>query len=456
MSDLEGFGPAISAWVVRHEIERRCEGAEVKLFAPLGHLHPVRADGGEPAEPLGTWTPARTAELAAALDCVVVTGSVVLDDDQLAALYGLKPDDVRARGLSRFLVEGLGPKLEARCPVVWQSVGLADDDDADVSVRLGAALSSRALVTVRDEQSRRRLVAAGLERDVTVLADPILLLPRLLAESVLAKRLAYVRLMGWYPAEGPVMVIQAGEQLTASVGELAGLVGDVAVVVVELGPDERGDEVAAELGAALGRDVFRMPAVASAEDIATALGAAQAGFVGISTHAAAAAKAYGRPAVVLGPAGAAPGSLADAYRAAEAAADEGRELTGLTGELDRHFDRVVEIGTDAARRRPAGAVADDGPPRSMEAMRRALADRAERAAAERATFADRVVDLEAVIARLEVEAGHLKHWGDAQAEARAAAEGEVAALRATRTFRWTYAARGFYSRLLGRDRLGPR
>lgn len=446
--------------MARHEIQRRCENAEVRAFAPLGHRHPVRSDGGEPAEPLGTWSPTRAAELAGLTDCVVVTGELILNDEGLGARYGMTPGEARARGLSRFFVEALGAELEMECPVVWQSVGLTDDDDPEVSARLRTALARRTLVTVRDERSRRRLERAGVERDVVVLPDPILLVARWLPESVLSKRLAYLRLMGWYPAEGPVLVIEASAQLRPAIANVASAIGDVegpvTVVVAELTPYDGTGGLADELAAALGCDVFRMPAIAGSDDIAAALGAAQAGFIGTSTLGATTAKAYGRPVVVLDAADVAQGSLADGYRAARAAADGGKELAELTSALDRQFDRVVEISTGAARRRPPGPVAGDGSPTQIEAMRRALAHRAERAAAERATFADRVVDLEAVVARLEVEAGHLEHWGNSQAEARAAAEGELAALRATRTFRWTYAARDLYRRLRGGNRLGPR
>ena len=68
--DVEDFGQAVYAQVVRAELARRLPAAGIKVFVPDGPARPTRADRGEPAE---AWSPARAAEL----DLVVVGGDAV-------------------------------------------------------------------------------------------------------------------------------------------------------------------------------------------------------------------------------------------------------------------------------------------------------------------------------------------------------------------------------------------
>jgi len=49
---------------------------------------------------------------------------------------------------------------------------------------------------------------AGVGGRVDVTAHPAVLLPRLLPREVLDKRLEYLRLMGWFPREGPALVTE--------------------------------------------------------------------------------------------------------------------------------------------------------------------------------------------------------------------------------------------------------
>jgi hypothetical protein len=439
--DVERFGPALSARVAREEILRRQPDAVVRTLAPQGHVHPVRADGGEPAEPLGPWGPAGATELAKALDCLIIAGELVFDAEALAALYREGTDVASHAAAVDLQLDGLGPALEAGCPVLWQAVAVPAGIGTDGAQRLRDTLSRLPLVSVRDDLSRRRLEELGVEHDIDVVADPLLVVTRLLTPDVLEKRLTYLRLMGWYPVTGAPLVVHGGKELLPTVPELAdalsGVVqtgGITSVVLAELGPNE-GD-VADALSQAVGVPAFRLPAEVSAEDVVAAVAAA-AGLIGTSHHASTVAIAYGRPTVLLQPGEY--GNLGAAYAQASRRSGSSSELAALVQALDGQFDRIAGI---------VGGARAGGNVRRMEeellSLRRAHEMQGATFGGERSYYADRIIELESDVERLTVERGHLRHWGEAESRGRLHAEQELGALYGTRTFRWTAAVRGAY------------
>ncbi len=163
--DADDFDAALTLRVVRRELRDRLADAEVRVFAPFGWERPSHLDAGEPAEPLGPFSEARSAELAEQLDLMVVVPTD-LDAAELARRYGADPADV-------------GPRSS------WLTLETLD----------GAAFEA-----VRDEPHVGHLV------------------DRLLLTGVLEKRLRYLRLMGWYPDQGPVSVEERDGTLTATGG----------------------------------------------------------------------------------------------------------------------------------------------------------------------------------------------------------------------------------------------
>src|SRR5439155_23553465 len=147
---------------------------------------------------------------------VVVGGGelIHLRDTMLAVVYGTSEAELDRMAPSRFFVEGLGPELEAECPVVWHGVGVPWVPTGPAAARLRRAVADRPYVTVRDRHSARRLADAGVERPVEVVPDSALLLDRILPAGSLAGRLDRLRAAGGYPPAGSsVLVVQACELL---------------------------------------------------------------------------------------------------------------------------------------------------------------------------------------------------------------------------------------------------
>lgn len=487
--DVEGFGDALAVRIARRELSERLPAAEIMAFAPYGQDHPTRLDDGEPAAPLGPWSAERVAELADRLDCVVVTGDRLVGrpDADLAGCYGVTENELASRSPSRFFLGGLTP-LEHCCPVMWHAVSLAGEPGEAQAVALVEALADRPYVAVSDSASKEWLEAAGVDREIVLLPHPALLAYRLFPSSLIEKRLEYLRVMGWYPADGPALVVQGDRSLAADVQELAAALetlaaelGAAGIALLQAEPCRGDQHFADALAGALTRPPYRVPVV-GVEDVAACV-AGSAAVVTSSSALAATAMSYGRP---HGPTGD-PGRL-------ENGIGPGR-LLALQEELDASFDRVATLADDAAAARTGHG--DGGPDldellATLCSLRRANQVQGRRLAHERLVLADQVTDLttlhagevahrDVVIANqhraIELQTAELERSqalveqlsasvadlsarlaaAEAQGAAaesqlaaadaqRAAAEAELVALRATRTFRWAAPARSLMAR----------
>ena len=253
-----------------------------------------------------------------------------------------------------------------------------------------------------DAAEEAELRDAGVGGRIDVTAHPAVLLPRLLPREVLDKRLEYLRLMGWFPPEGPALITEGqAERILADHPELAPVT---------------------------------LPGFLSLEDVAAAIAAAD-GFAG-SPAGCLLALGYGKPAAA--------DDDAEEFARAGKAAPDAELLQRLQAEVDAWLDSLAEEARTRARPAPPTAAALES---ELRALRRAHRARTERANAERVLLADRVARAEAEAAAARHEADHLRRRVDEVGAARARSEAESAALRSTRTFRWTAAARAVYRRL---------
>ncbi|HVW31702.1 MAG TPA: polysaccharide pyruvyl transferase family protein, partial [Acidimicrobiia bacterium] len=361
-------------------------------------------------------------------------------------VYGASTAELDHLAPSRFFVEGLGPDLEAECPVVWHGVGVPWAPGEEGAGRLRAALGPRPYVTVRDPHSARRLAEAGVDRPVEVVPDSALLIDRLMPPDSLAARLDRLRAVGGYPGpETAALVVQGCDLMAPHLPAVAESLRawnsarpvPLEIVVVETGRCRGDSAFAAGLEAALapGR-VWRLPAGVPVEDLAAAVAGA-AVFLGSSLHGAITALAYGRSFVLLNlfgdnkldgfgdltGLGSAVLHSADGIPAALDAAlarpADPAGLAALQARIDRHFDRIAEMAAERAAARP-----DVGPVVDLAAY--AVADHVARLGAETAALREELAAVRAGAAR---------------------AEAELSALQATRTFRLLGPARDLYSRL---------
>jgi Polysaccharide pyruvyl transferase len=338
-----GFADLVQPWILERELRRRLPESEVQAYAPLEEGRAISSDPGLATVDLGEWSPRRAYELSESLDCVVVAGD----------LFGVSD----GRTPNPFLIEGLGRELEEACPVAWSAVSVAFDLEPEEGERLRLALAGRPYLSVRDETSRLRLRRAGIESEVALVPDPILLLPRAFPDEVLARRLEYLKHMEWFPRSGEPLVIQPGPLLAERAEELAATVATALersptpVVLLELGPGEGDGRLADALSRHPSIPTFRLPSGAAVSDIAAVLAHSRA-FLGTSARASVACSAFGVPAFVLDRSlGGTSRELVLAIRRllrtpAGAGADPAE-----TAKLDAHFDRLAGLAEAALVRR---------------------------------------------------------------------------------------------------------
>ena len=275
--DVAEYGNLLLPRIFEHELLRRLPAARVYPYAPLGGEHPIGMDGGSPATPLGSWTPARIAQLAEQLDLVAVAGDVIhIRDDVHREGYPNVESELKP---SRFFVEGLGADVERSRPVVWHAVGVPFELDAEAAKRVRDALASKRYVSARGPTSRERLLATGTEQEIALVPDPAVLVSRLFSAEIVRRRLEYLRAIGSYPAEDSPLLIQGDAALAEAVPH------DVPIVL---------DAPAAHLS----RPVHRLPEHVTLEDLVAAIAGARA-FVGSSPQGYVSALAYGVPAVLV-------------------------------------------------------------------------------------------------------------------------------------------------------------
>jgi len=342
--DVADYDALLTARIVERELSRRLPLARVDRYAPLGGKRPLALDGGRPALTLGPPERARKAELRTRHDLVVCLGNVLHDRDGVyAGLYGVSDGEAERLRPSGFFVDGLGAEPGDRCRVAWYSVGVPFELDAAAAERVRNGLAPASRVSVRDEDSRRRLLAAGLGSEVTVTPHPAVLAARLFPADVLRKRRDYLRTMGWYPNESAPVLVQGGGRAGAA-AEIAGMATQLGapVAVVALDASSGEDELADAIAPFLPEPPFRLPAELTLEDVTAAIAHARA-FVGASAAADAVARAFGVPSRV-------------------ATAD----VAGLQETADSELDALAALAEDAWTVR---ATADG---RTVSALLRAL------------------------------------------------------------------------------------
>ena len=360
--DLASYGDQIFPLVAAHELRRRLGEVELVPFGPVGSTG-TPTGLGRRCWALGPWTPERAAQVAGRATLVLCGGGEFVQGDGgiYAPFYGIDQQDAVDLRMDRWFVEVLGA-AEATCPVVWHAPGVPADlgDDAG---RVRAAAAHRALVAVRDNRSRARLEATGLDRAVDVVPDSALLLPRVLPAARLDEHRDRLRSAGNHPADGPVVVVQGnhtmGDLAAPLARALAEQVPDARVVLVSVSPCHDDGRFADEVAAALPGRSWRVPDDAPFEAVAAAIAGADC-FLGVSLHGAITAYAYGRPHVTFDPFGQAKlQGLAELLRTPEwivpgpeaAAAAVARRLAGpavehdagIDARIDAHFDRVAEL-----------------------------------------------------------------------------------------------------------------
>lgn len=486
--DIANYGDQLIPAITELELRRRVPDIEIRRYAPFGWEHPVPADTGELAEPLGPPTDLRREELAAAHDAILIGGGEIIHrfDELLAPHYGVDPADLKVRAPSEWFTAGAGPDA----PTAWNVVGVPFDIAEEWAPTVRSAVRAHHYVSVRDDRSRARIEQIGVEREIHVVPDPAFLLPRLHDPAVIDRRRRLHSVLGWIPSgryivvQGNGAMVHEAERMSAALDQLCAGHPDLSVVVVQTG-DGHGDAAFARAF------VERHPARVWAPDapllpidVVSLISGADA-FVGISLHGAITALAHGRRAVVFNATSQSKlRGLADLLDQPECYVEESADLAAalqwalttpgpdpalprLVAAVDAHFDRLAELVERSSRARDESG----GSTRVETRLRRLAAERDALRTAHDRRGRQLLRERDALAALIE-EREHLLDGAQAQVRAleeallheRAELErhisqlqderdrlhAEVSALKATRTLRWLRVPRSIYGTYLRR------
>lgn len=410
--DIANFGDLLLPAVAEHELLRRMPDLVVRRFAPFGWEHPVPMDGGEVAEPLGAPTPQRRAEIARDCDALMIGGGEIIHflDHLLAPHYDTTPEAAVERAPSTWFVDGAGP--DSPIATAWNAVGIPFDIADEHAPFVRAAVNRHRYVAVRDDESRKRLEAAGVEHDIAVVPDPGFLAPRVFEPAIIERRRRLHRALGWTPpgryitVQGNGSMINEVDRMSMALDAVLEGRADIDIVLLETGLGHGDAEFAAAFRARHPGRLWAPSTSLLPIDFAAILAAGEA-FVGVSLHGAITATAYGRRAVVFN----APrqskhrglmshlddragyiesaDELPAALRWALTALGPEPALANITRRVDAHFDHLASMIDTAWSLRTGAPTAESGNARvvrlaaELTAVRTAHATRGQRLVAER-------------------------------------------------------------------------
>ena len=295
--EVANTGDLLFALVLEKELGSRLPGVEIDWQGPLGGTAPMGLDRRvgriSRFEDEGFWQQAK------GVDAFVLGGGELGH----AGSTLVRTD----KGLQRIdfwpFVSDLGALAGVR-PVAWNAVGVPVDIPEELAPALREALHDIDLLTVRDEHSRDRLLAAGVERDIDVTPDTGVLVESVIDRS--RRRAAVDRLRAQQllpPAAGRPLVVAHFSFLTPTVTAEAAaalrLVRDEGadLVLLAVGPTHGDGEGLTQLAAAIGGPVTVL-ADPDVVEVVAVLELADA-VVTTSYHAALLATVLGRPAALV-------------------------------------------------------------------------------------------------------------------------------------------------------------
>ena len=331
--DVENYGDLLYPVVFRRLLERNGVRARVRLYSPLEGEAPQHS-GFETTALRSLFDPASTTPRA-----IVVGGGDILRTDRgviaehyraaHGGRYGRRLRSLGPAGFLQYLVlnrlpapsgskfygarftsrwmsyPGAGPFLidpdhVAGAPsVCYLSCGVPHDFPAAESERVARTLDKADFIYTRDEQSRAKLMRAGVTREVRVAPDLIVTLGDYFPREAEARR-GRLLLSGWGVGAGrPVLCFQSKPHPGFSPEEIIGQLTDyrrrtgAEVVLLPLGYCHRDHIFLADLARQSG-GAFRYADVYSVYD-ALAVIAASSMFVGTSLHGNVTALSYGLP-----------------------------------------------------------------------------------------------------------------------------------------------------------------
>lgn len=360
--DVENFGDVLFPRVIRHELESRHLDWDVRVVAPFGDERPEPAIAFDPSIALPEWGESGLNRLGTLVDAVISGGGEIMHDrdELLAPHYESSPAILSVRRPSWFFAGGAGPSV----PLAWNAIGVPFQPEGPFAEHIRASIEGATYVSVRDPDSRDRILRLGVDRDVALVPDVALGMQRVFAPKILEGRREVHRVLGSIP-RSPYRVVSGNADLAHHAPAIAQALREMdaehpletVVVATSVGHGDR--DFYEHLAQAMGVRPRRVPALAGVDDIVAAISGADE-YIGVSMHGAITAWVFGLPVVVMNPSAIskldgirywldeglsvvhavvdAPGAMRQVRRASRSLGS----LRSVHAALDSHYDALVE------------------------------------------------------------------------------------------------------------------
>jgi SM-20-related protein len=307
-SVVANYGDLLYPLVLEHALARAIPDLELTFADPLGGeapmgLHHRARRARRHGEP-GFWTQ------VAEVDAVVIGGGDLLHHGTTM----VRLDHAVARVENWTFVEA-GLLGDVR-PVAWNGLGVPYDIPPELAPALRAACAPVQLLTVRDEGSRRRLEAAGVDAPIDVVPDTAVLIDAVVPAAERATAIEARRARGELPPSGPLLVAHVSFASPVVLAELAGALRagldahpDLHLVLLPIGATHGDHEALQAVAAQVDRPSWLVTQPTVVE--VTALLAAARVVVSSSYHAALVSTVYGVPSLPFAHYGHRPAKLVD-------------------------------------------------------------------------------------------------------------------------------------------------
>jgi polysaccharide pyruvyl transferase WcaK-like protein len=198
--EVANLGDLLFPLVLEHHLRAAHGEVDVRLVGPLGGVAPMGLDRpvarALPFEHEAFW------QQAAPFDAIVLGGGELVHSGEVVIDRAGAPDRIRFAPFA----SDVGLLAEAR-PVAWNAVGVPVDIPDALAPLLRSATASVDLLAVRDEASRSRLEAAGVERPVEVVPDTAVLVDDVIPLQVRVRAIERLRAERRLPVTGGPLVV---------------------------------------------------------------------------------------------------------------------------------------------------------------------------------------------------------------------------------------------------------
>lgn len=298
--DVSNYGDLIFPLILDFEIKKRIPEIDITLYSPQGCEF-------EP-EPNRCVKRITRIEEEGFINNILNYKGIVLgggdiirfDDSAMVSVYGISQQQAEQERSYRVFIEDLG-KLSSLIPVMWNSVGIPFDFDDQQAFLLRKNLEKISYISVRDDLSKKKLIDAGLEKEIYVVPDTAFLVARYYPKSNLADIHRVLIEKNEFPGYGKVLCFQVTydairylKELVIAISKLIEIEPDIEIVFLPIGLYNNDQLILKKLQEEIPKKTFLVDGNIDTRKVAAVIAYSDY-FAGTSLHGNVTAYAYGVP-----------------------------------------------------------------------------------------------------------------------------------------------------------------